>query len=378
MTEGFVEYLAEHRLRGWAFDKADPNRHLPVTVFVDGTLLGTVMASQPREDLRVAGLGRGDHGFNVAFRPPLPPALLDRITVWAGEPNARVALPLLPDSNRSLADQASSPTIPVADSEQYPVFVLGPARSGTSAVALALIKSGHYEGPGEGHLLPLVRELMTVIETYYARHQAELSGDTLLGTVHADGFRRMVRRGFIQLTRAAFPSGRWIDKTPTVEMVRSAPLLRRIWPNARFIFLKRRVIENLQSRRRKFPQEKLENHYGDWVGVLSAWLTVRKLLDDAAIEVDQIELARHTDDVAAKISGFLAMPPAAAEVFRAALFSDRPEQTSRAVGQIETIDDLALSTQERDALVTLCDPIMHAYGYSYDESYYRNGATATI
>src|SRR6202022_2510678 len=44
----------------------------------------------------------------------------------------------------------------VSDSEQRPVFGLGAARSGTSAMAQALLKLGRYKGHQEGHLLDLL------------------------------------------------------------------------------------------------------------------------------------------------------------------------------------------------------------------------------
>jgi len=374
--EGFVEFLAEHQVGGWAFDAAHPNRHLLVTAYFDGEQIGAAIASLPRADLRLAGIGAGDHGFELTFRQPIAPTLLSRIEVRSGDPEASIVLEVLRRSNHSMVDQASNALIPFADTEQHPVFVLGPARSGTSAVALALLKSGRYEGHGEGHLLPLARDLTSMIDFYYANRTAVRQGDTLLRAVHIDAFQRMVRRGFVQLTRATFPTGYWIDKTPTVAMVRAVPLLREIWRNARFIFLKRRVIENVLSRRRKFPEEKLEHHYGDWAGVLAAWLSVRGTLGDTAIEVDQMDLARRGDEVAAAIARFLDMPAPFAEAFRAALAADHPEQTSEAFGEAATLDSLNLSAADRPQFMATCDPIMEAYGYSYDGSYYRNRSVA--
>jgi Sulfotransferase family len=369
---GFVELLAEHQVRGWAFDEATPDRHLPVAVTLDGVQIGAAIADLARPDLRTAGIGAGDHGFHLTFPQPIPPALLGRIKVWAGDSGGRFALKFLPTSNRSMADHASNPAIPFADASQHPVFVLGPARSGTSAVALALLNCGRYQGSGEGHLLPLAFDLLMTIQSYYARRSALNGGGTLLGSVHPDTFQRMVRRGFVQLTRAAYSSGYWIDKTPTAEMVRAAPLLQAIWPNARFVFLKRRVIENVHSRRRKFAQTQLVHHYRDWASVLTAWLSARPALGDAAIEVDQIELARFSDEVAERISRFLDIPPPFAEVFRAALAADHPEQTSETFGHAKTLDSLNLSVEEKRGLMETCGPVMDAYGYSYDETYYRD------
>jgi hypothetical protein len=368
---GFVEFLSEHRLAGWTFDPENPERHLQVTATLDGQPIGTAIAAIARPDLRTAGVGDGDHGFEMALETPLAPGALPRIEAWAVSGENRLKLSFLPNSNRSLADHASDPRVPVSDSSQKPVFVLGPARSGTSALALGLVKTGHYEGHGEGHLLPLALDMLSVVDRFYARRQDLRSSDTLLGAVHLEAFQRMVRRGFVQMMKAAYPTGRWIDKTPSSAMVRAAPLMREIWPSAKFIFLKRRVIENVASRRRKFPHETLENHYRDWADVLSAWLSVRDLLGDSAMEVEQFEIAHRPKEEAMRIANFLEMPSAASLAFSRAIASDQPERTSAEFGQVESIDTLNLTTEEKRKLMLICDPVMIAFGYGYGTEYYR-------
>ncbi len=385
---GFVESLAEHEVRGWAYDDAAPGSHLSVTAHLDGVQVASTMADLPRPDLLQAGIGAGNHGFTLDFHPPLPPAALPRLRMRAGA--GAVPLETLHGSGQSRADDASNAAIPFADVQARPVFILGPARSGTSALALALLKSGHYEGHGEGHLLPLAKQLLATVDTYYgayhAGHDVRGSSDTRLRATHGAAFQRMVRRGFVQLTRATYPTGRWIDKTPTAEMVRAAPLMQEMWPHARFVFLKRRVIENILSRRRKFPADTLENHYLDWVDVLSAWLQVRGGLGAAAMEVDQLDLAQqdgaqqdgaqHGGGAAAAIARFLELPEDAAGRFRAALATDRPEQTGE-LGAIGTLDGLALPLGGRRELVAACARVMSAYGYSYGTGY-RHGARAFV
>ena len=378
VMRGFVESLAEHEARGWAYDDAAPGCQLSVTAHLDGVPVASAVADQPRPDLLQAGIGTGDHGFTLDFHPPLPPAALARLQMRAGA--GAVPLESLHGSGQSRTDDASNPAVPFADMQARPVFILGPARSGTSALALALLKSGYYEGHGEGHLLPLAKQLLTTVDAYYdayqAGHEARGSSDTRLRATHGAAFQRMVRRGFVQLTQATYPSGRWIDKTPTAEMVRAAPLMQEMWPHARFIFLKRRVIENILSRRRKFPGDTLENHYLDWVDVLSAWLQVRSRLGPAAMEVDQLDLAQDGGAAGVAIAQFLDLPEDAAARFRMALATDRPEQTGT-LGAVGTLDGLGLPPDDRRGLVAACARVMAAYGYSYGAGY-RHGARAFV
>ena len=369
---GFVEVIAEYEVRGWAFEDTDPDCHLEVVARLRDEVVGQTSADIMRLDLFSAGFGIGDHEFHLTFDRPLSPADLMQLDVRAERGSDSVRLALLPGSNQSRADAASDAAVPIVDPDQYPVFILGPARSGTSAVALGLLKCRRYEGSGEGHLMPLAQELLKLISDYYDKRLELTQNDTTLRSIDRVAFQRMVFRSFIQLTKTAFPSGYWIDKTPTAEMVRAAPLMRQLWPNARFIFLRRRVIENIISRRRKFPQDTLENHYLDWVDVLSAWLDVKASLGSFALELDQLEMARDPKGFAGKIVRFLEMPPPEASRFTEFLSTEHPEQTSALVGTVAPIDTLGLAPDVLRELKKACDPIMRLYGYGYGPEYHSS------
>lgn len=368
--KGFVESITPDQIRGWAFDPDHPDAHLTVSIYANGQELGTAIANSQRHDLHSAGIGRGDHGFAIEFVPELAPALLASIEAVAHSGTGRTTLERATASLEDTLNAASNPQLPVADDRQFPVFILGPARSGTSALALGLLKTRRYEGYGEGHLLPLALELLRTAHKYYDASAAKEKDDTLIRKIPVRTFERLVRRSFVQLTRSAFPSGYWLDKTPTVEMVRAAPLMRELWPNARFIFIKRRVIENVISRLRKFPQDSLEEHYMDWHGVMHAWLDVRHILANVSIEVDHLELARSPADVSTKLSDFLGLTGDQSQKLANSLAGDRPEQTSDNFAAVHTLEDLNLTEEERERLTEQCNPVMAAFGYDYSGQYF--------
>jgi hypothetical protein len=132
------------------------------------------------------------------------------------------------------------------------------------------------------------------------------------------------------------------------------------------------VIENIQSRRRKFPQDTLQNHYLDWVDVLSAWLDVRDQLSGAAMEADQLERARENDKFAQKVSEFLSIPRNQAELLRQTLATDHPEQTSNAVGISASLESLALPHDDLRELRIACDHVMSVFGYGYGTEYFAS------
>jgi Sulfotransferase family len=367
---GFLEFASVSSVRGWAYDSDAPSVHLEVVVRADNEVYGSTRADIQRHDLAAAGIGDGSHGFNIDLTSAhIPAGAVSALEVYVVSGADTVKLfRIARTSNRNL-NLRSDGQIPIADDSQFPVIILGPARSGTSVVTLGLLDSSQYEGIGEGHLLPLTRELLNTIDMYYQRH-ADNQADTMLGRVPSDAFQKLVRRSFVQLARDLFPTGHWLDKTPTVEMVRAAPLMRELWPNARFIFMKRRVIENVLSRQRKFPHDTTDMHYSDWVAVMSAWLAVRTQLVGAALEIEHRHLVLDPCGVASEISDFLQMRDEPSARLSRFLGNQHPEQTDDNFGAVYNLEQLGLSEDEAKRMIAKCDPLMAAYGYSYSESYF--------
>src|ERR1700691_4163884 len=87
-------------------------------------------------------------------------------------------------------------------------------------------------------------------------------------------------------------------------MIYAAPVFTQMWPSAVFVFAKRRAIENILSRTRKFPSVPFKDHCASWSEAMSAWRSVR---DGGvqAIEVDQFDLAHHPAREAERLGAFL-------------------------------------------------------------------------
>jgi sulfotransferase family protein len=370
---GFVEYAGANRVSGWVYDSGSPSARLEVTVRIGDEFYASGFADIARHDLLLAGIGDGKHGFAI----DVSEATLSAEEVAALEVHAISGVEVIKIARvhvvpELILDLKSDPLMPTSDARQFPVFILGPARSGTSAVTLALLESGSYIGTGEGHLMPLAHELLSLIDRHYQRAGAE--GGTTLARVSSDAFQKLTRRAFVKLAADLFPTPRWLDKTPTVEMVRASVLMRELWPNARFIFMKRRVIENVLSRRRKFPEGTTESHYSDWAAVMTAWLAVRGKLGTAALEIDHRQLFLDPRDVATSIAVFLELPEPAAARFSRYICQSRPEQTDENFGATYSLDELRLDEQQARRMMAVCDPVMTAFGYGYGEAYYSGEA----
>ena len=220
---GFVEHAGARQVSGWAYDSNSPGARLEISVRIGDEFYASGIADIARQDLVLAGIGDGRHGFVIdvteAHLSAEEAAVLE-VHAISGADVVRISR--VHEAPATIVELESSPLMPTHDDTQFPVFILGPARSGTSAITLALLESASYIGAGEGHLMPLAHGLVSLIDHHYRRVGPAAS--TALGRVSSAAFQKLVRRGFIKLASDLYPTPRWLDKTPTVEMVRASAL----------------------------------------------------------------------------------------------------------------------------------------------------------
>ena len=363
---------------GWAYDSARPEKHLEVVVKVEGRQIGRSRADVFKEDLVVAGIGTGDHGFILPIPPNEQPLNVEMITVFALADNGRIVPLGIAVKPATLPPTSPGPAFPAphVDLEQRPVIILGAARSGTSAIAQALISTGSYAGFEEGHLLDLLTPLMRATEQFYKNRSEEWSvgRSTHLRSVPQSFVEQGLKHVILQSARLTFPEGRWLDKTPRSGMIAAAPSLRTIWPNARFIYMRRRAVENLESRLRKFPGLDFEAHCREWALSIRNWHAVARLLSGSAMEIDQIYMAAYPEKVAAAVCNFLELPERSVPRVSAALSVDQPERTAAAFGSVTDISSLTWSSHKLETFRAICGPAMRMAGYGNDMTYFLDGA----
>jgi len=384
LLSGFLEAVERFQARGWAFDRDQPERHLVVELLVAGQPVGTAIANLYRADLEQNNIGDGDHCFTFNFPQPLSGDLPGEVTARVRHESGHFALDRWRDGVAHTEPAEEPPELITftgtsRDDTQHPLFILGAARSGTTAVAHALLKATRYKGYGEGHVLDLLAELYVAVDRFY-----DVKRDEDANPFRATTLRRVpiqfFREGFdslaIEAMRSAFPDGWWLDKTPTVNMIHISGRLRRIWPQAKFIFLKRRGLENVASRTRKFAETSFELDCREWADAMRAWRTVRPRLEGCALQIDQHFMARAPDEVAREIAGFLALDPSETERLRQALAVDRPERTGDVFCQIYDGPELDWNAEQWQVFNDNCGAELEAFGYSSDISYYVSAEPA--
>ncbi len=376
---GFVDAVEPFQIRGWVQDKADPHRSVTVEILVHGKSIGRVDASLYRKDLEQSGIGSGDHAFIFNFDKRLEPADLRHVTARAYRRDGSFEAIMVAERAGVEVPVVSNPTLRFegisADPNQHPVFVLGAARSGTSAVAQALLKLARFSGHQEGHLLDLMAHFSVALNKFYIEKTDERAPgkDTTVSLVPKEFFQGKLGEIFIELIRRIFPSGSWIDKTPNSNMIYLAPRFREIWPNSRFIFMKRRFLENVASRNVKFPGQGFEHHSGEWNRVMTAWLGVRDQLKGAAIEIDQRFLLESPDQASKAIKTLLGLTDVEATRIHQAFQYDHPERTSNKRAADLDIGKMGWQEEQMQCFRQTCAETMALFGYSTNSDYYLPG-----
>ena len=381
--EGSLDAVERFQARGWAWDKAQPGRTFEVEILVSGKSTGKVMADLYRADLAEGRIGGGYHSFVFNFPEPLAADVLDAVTAQVSDGGTTTPLERWRDGMPGPEKEPAAVREvvfrgPGEETPQHPLFILGAARSGTTALTQALLKATPYQGFYEGHLLDLLAEFYVTLDRFYrlkADEWLDPGRSTTIKHVPIQYFREGFESVFIAAMGELFPTGWWLDKTPAANMIHIAGRLRQIWPEAKFIYLKRRAFENIASRRRKFPDRSFEIDCREWAAAMRAWREVRPELAGCALQIDQLHLAQASDKAAAEIAAFLGLNQRDTRRLRQALLVDRPERTGDMFAQVYTADELGWIEEQWAVFDAICGPELDWFGYSRDRSYFVDDAS---
>jgi hypothetical protein len=251
-----------------------------------------------------------------------------------------------------------------------PVFIVGAARSGTTALATALHQGAGYSGFGEGHLSPLLGQLTARVRTYYKNKQAPAQNQQcLLAHVPQSDVIAALKDIFRTWCERSFGPAPWFEKTPDSAMIMACPDLLSIWPNAIAIYVKRRPIDNVLSRMRKFKSLSFENACEEWVRCTRCWDTVRPKLAERFLEIDQIEMIESPATTSARVARALDLNPDLQQRFQMVLRDQRPEQTNEAAWT--PLSQTGWSSEQIDTFRSACGDLMRVAGYG-EEQYWNS------
>ncbi len=254
-----------------------------------------------------------------------------------------------------------------------PVFIVGSPRSGTSLLVVAL-RNAAYFGFNEGNFFALLEQIYLVTD----RHYAAFGADTpycLMAHLDKQALKASIAELFKQIVERANSAAPWFDKSGNAAMIRQIPLLVQLWPEAHFIFAKRRGIENVASRLKKFPEITFENHCKGWANTMSAWRAVRAELPDLkCVEIEQQELIRTPAATSEHLGAFLNFSAVQKAGLVATFREQRPEQTAAGTSQrVLSLRTTGWSRRQTELFAQHCAAEMDSFGYTLDETYRLQG-----
>ena len=252
----------------------------------------------------------------------------------------------------------------------YPLFVVGSPRSGTSVLVTALRRAA-YRGFNEGNFVGLMNDLNRVTDNYFATFWTS-DPLVLMSKMDKDEVKAALFEPFKRFVERENPVPPWLDKSGNPGVIKMIPALLVLWPSAHFIFAKRRGIENVVSRIRKFPGYTFEYHCMDWAANMSMWRQSRAAVPDLkCIEVDQRDMITNPEAVATQMAGFLRLDRRNSRAQLVKTFrEERPQQTGN--GTAERVLSLAATRwppREVELFMQHCKPQMDFFGYTLDETY---------
>ncbi len=252
------------------------------------------------------------------------------------------------------------------------VFVVGSPRSGTTILGESLRGVlGSEVGITDGHLLPLLTMIKTQVFKYHQLANSHSDLTTLLGHTHPQLLCEQMFSALKQQYAGIFGDGWIVDKTPGDSMLRALPSIVRLWPEAHIVFARRRALENVVSRLRKFPQVEFESHCKQWSGCMTVWGQVKPTLR-RVLEIDQIDMICQPERVAAELAGFLGLSAEQQSHLTERYTRGRPKQRRAARESVALdINTLDWSSAQKACFRLHCAANLDQWGYSETNSYYQ-------
>lgn len=250
-----------------------------------------------------------------------------------------------------------------------PVFIVGSPRSGTSALVTALWDIG-YHGFGEGHFLDLLQRIDFVVDDHFSP-SVGTDPAAMLGNIDKRDLKRRIFEAFRTTVNDLHPNEPWFDKTHHPPMIASIPIIRELWPGSVFVFAKRRGIENVISRLKKFPDESFEDACSSWAKSMAQWRTIREQLPPGCFfEVEQRDMIKQPERTARSLCAFLQVDEGAFPAAYIAMSTQRPEESAQgSAAKTFSLAETGWTVEQTETFLKHCETEMKEFGYTMDERY---------
>lgn len=255
-------------------------------------------------------------------------------------------------------------------------LVLGSPRSGTTIVGQMVQIGFAVESHGESHVAQGFELLSTEAEKYFSQSPAAKTNGTLCNEVPSLFVKAQLILAMRNLYQRIYRGADIVDKTPGNKMLQSLPLFFLAFPQTKVIYCKRRGIENIESRQRKFPKVSFKGHCEQWSRNIELWKKLKQTIskmkkhDNWFIEVEQYELANFGEKCSMEMVKFLEVPETRLKSIVNYQAENVLQKTAANHQLAKSINDTDWSEQDKRTFTNICGKVMSDCNYSYDNSYY--------
>lgn len=254
-----------------------------------------------------------------------------------------------------------------------PIFILGNPRSGSSLITACLKQVLHIQGYNEGHFLKYMPKYQTLTDTIFSnRSLHEIHKDVGFGNINKEIFMHNIYLAFKNSYESLFDQSQtyWLDKTPIV-FINLVHIINQLWPNAKFIVLKRRSLENIQSRIKKFTNTSFEQHCIEWHNTMNTWFYLDKnFITNRFIEIEHYDILFNSDNVGYQIASFLPEYKEYAKQITEYIQTHHPQSTTGFKPIILDINTIDWSKEQKITHDKICSETLSLYKYSTDSNYF--------
>lgn len=258
-----------------------------------------------------------------------------------------------------------------------PIFILGSPRSGTTALGNAVRSTLKAKSYGEHHIQEVFKNSLDGLLNKFNNSLATNVLGTFIHDVSPALISANLQLTFKQLVQDYHPGNYFVDKTPGIASLRAIETTSQMWPNAKFIYIKRRPLENIASRLKKFPNVSFEAHCIQWAEINKIWRSLKKqpFLKDKTLTVDQYQFLFEPEIVSKTIVDFLELssPEEHRAFIENYLKNESPQKTGN---KIEILDfkEINWTKEQKRLFLDKCGEELKIENYSLDKSYYKKTA----
>jgi glycosyltransferase involved in cell wall biosynthesis len=245
-----------------------------------------------------------------------------------------------------------------------PIFIAGTTRSGTSIMKLALRMVYESVDANEGHLWPLYKEIWDTVEKYLKKHQTNLSHPNSLALTGRESLRHGIFNMFHDIHMGGNNGKVFIDKSPSVHLITSLPHLQSLYPDMRVIYMIRHGVNNIESKIRKFPDVKFEQHCENWMQSVEAWFQVKGSIK-TFLEIDQAVLKLKPKKIVDEVQSFLGLDGRERAVLLDTFSGRVIEQTSKSTEVNTLLANTDWDDLQKEAFNEICGATMKKCNYVY-------------